>query len=195
MATRSLAERRFLWRLRRRDEDAFSELVEQHKHMVFGVSYRLLGDREEAEDLAQDVFVTVFKRLDGFRGESSLRTWIYTIALNLSRNRLRARDQRRYREHQSLEEHGDALQLATDPRPESLGDDPTRGVDREEALVALHRALDALAPEAREVLVLRDLDELAYEDIAALLELPVGTVKSRIFRARAALRQLMEEPS
>lgn len=163
--------------------------------MVFGVSYRLLRDSEEAEDLAQDVFVTVFKRLDTFRGESSLRTWIYTIALNLSRNRLRTRDRRSYRDHQSLDEHTDAIQLAAGPRPESFGDDPTRGVDRREALVALNRALDALAPDAREVLVLRDLEELAYEDIAALLDLPIGTVKSRIFRARAALRQLMGEPS
>lgn len=190
-------ERRFLRRLQRRDEAAFTELVERYKAMVFGVSFRLLHDRADAEDVAQDVFVRVFKGLDGFREQSSLRTWIYQITLNLSRNRLRARSRRAHGAHDSLDEHSSLLDRSlfgdsAAPRPESLGEDPTRATERREAASLLSDGLARLQSEAREVLVLRDLEELSYDEIAVVLGVAVGTVKSRLFRARAALRQSME---
>lgn len=185
-------ERRFLRRLQRRDEAAFTELVERYKAMVFGVSFRLLHDRADAEDVAQDVFVRVFKGLDGFREQSSLRTWIYRITLNLSRNRLRARARRAHGAHDSLDEHSSLLDHQGAPRPESLGEDPTRALERQEAALLLSTGLARLHEDAREVLVLRDLEELSYDEIADVLGVAVGTVKSRLFRARAALRQSME---
>lgn len=185
-------ERRFLRRLRRRDEVAFTELVERYKAMVFGVSYRLLQNRSDAEDVAQDVFVTVFKHVDGFREESSLRTWIYRIALNLSRNRLRARARRGHGAHDSLDEDAALLDERRSERPDSFGEDPTRLLERREAASLLHQGLARLSSDAREVLVLRDLEELSYEEISLVLGVAEGTIKSRIFRARAALRQTME---
>lgn len=191
MAERTRQERRFLRRLKRRDEAAFGELVEQHKAMVFAVTYRMLGNVEDAEDVAQEVFVSVFKGLSSFRNDSNLRTWIYRIALNHSRNRLRARARRGWGTHDRVDD--DTMDEAYDASPASVQGDPVRAAERRETAAHVRRGLDGLPEGSRELLIWRDLEGRSYEDIAEMLDVPIGTVKSRIYRARAALRGSMKD--
>jgi len=194
MSQQTRSERRFLRRLKRRDEAAFSELVEQHKRMVFAVTLRMLGNPDDAEDVAQEVFVSVFKGLDSFRDESSLRTWIYRIALNHARNRLRTRARRAWDAHQSMDDRPwfDA-QPAYAESPASVAGDPVRAAEQRETADQIERGLAALSDDARQMIVWCDLEGRSYDEISELLNVPTGTVKSRIYRARAALRKNMEE--
>lgn len=157
--------------------------------MVFAVCFRLLQHPAEAEDVAQDVFVTIFKRIDDFRGESQLRTWVYAIALNQSRNRLRAQARRAHHAHESFDASHDDRSQPWEGAASVRQDDPARNLEAAERRDALMQAIARLSEEAREVIVLRDVEELSYDEIAVILGLAPGTVKSRIFRARAALRQ------
>lgn len=193
MSKQTRQERRFIRRLRRRDEAAFSELVERYKTMVLAITFRMLRDREDAEDIAQEVFVAVFKNLDSFRENSSLRTWIYRIALNHSRNRLRARSRRAWGEHDSVDERPWLQERGTHETPASLLNDPVRAMEQRETADRIQRGLEALPEMSRTMIILRDMDGHSYHEIADLLGISSGTVKSRIFRARAALRKEMEE--
>lgn len=184
------SEKRLLERLRRRDEAAFNALVRQHEGRVFRLLVRMLGDRGEAEDLAQEVFITVFKSIDTFRGDSELGTWIYRIAANHSKNRLkylgrRARgSQKAFDEIDPMHAGGEGIGAEKIARPDELA-------QGHEAEAMLRRALLALDAEQREVLVLRDLENLTYEEIQTITGLAEGTVKSRLHRARLSLQALM----
>lgn len=186
-------ERKLLSRLKRRDEAAFTELVRRYQDRVFGLTFRMLGDRSEAEDVAQEVFVTVFKSIDGFRGDSKLGTWLFRVTANHCKNRLkylgrRARGaQREYTEG----DHGaDAAPrtAATLAGPEA----ETRGREMEGIV---QRALAALPDDQRELVVLRDIEDLTYEEIQQVTGLAAGTVKSRLHRARLALSARVTELS
>lgn len=174
-------------RLKRRDEAAFNVLVSRHQGRVYRLLLRLLGDPAEAEDVAQEVFVTVFKAIDGFRGDSQLSTWLFRITVNHGKNRLkyharRARDAQR--ELTEATTGGDGL-LTT-------GSVPERPDQKAEALQAerlLRVALARLDDEQRELVVLRDVENLSYEEIQQQTGLPIGTVKSRLHRARLALTE------
>lgn len=183
-------EVRFVQRLARRDERAFNELVMAYEQRVFGLVYRMLGRREEAEDLVQEVFVQVFKSIDGFRGDSKLGTWIYRIAINLCKNRSKYLSRRRTDAQDELQEasQGGALTAARGVTSgESSGPDQVvQGYQLEEIMKC---CIAELEEEFREVLVLRDVEELTYEEIMEITGLPEGTVKSRIHRARSALKQ------
>lgn len=180
-------DERFVRRLVRRDEAAFSVLVERYQAMVLRCTRQVLGDAAEAEDAAQDAFVVIFKKIDSFRGESSLKTWVYRIARNTALNRARALS-RRLPRATSTHENDAATWEET---PASRRFDPVDHAERTELASSLREMVGRLDESYREVLVLRDVEELDYEEIAQILELPLGTVKSRIFRARAALRQWM----
>lgn len=193
MSKKTRQERRFLRRLKRRDEAAFTELVEQHKTMVFAVTYGMLRDHEDAEDAAQEIFVAVFKGLGAFREDSSLRTWIYRIALNHTRNRLRARARRAWGAHDSVDERPWLQEQRAGEEPPSLQHDPVLTMERRETADQIQRGLDALPELARNMIVLRDIEGRTYNEISELLGVSSGTVKSRIFRARAALRKEIEE--
>lgn len=181
-------------RLVARDEGAFNELVVTYERRVYALVYRMLGRREEAEDVAQDVFVQVFKAIDQFRGDAKLSTWIYRIAVNLCKNRSKYLSRR----HAGSTEDIDAVaerQPLTSAKGVSVGD-----VSRPDELVegmqlegVVQRALERVDPEFREVLVLRDVEDMAYDEIAQVTGLPEGTVKSRIHRGRGQLRALVEE--
>jgi RNA polymerase sigma-70 factor (ECF subfamily) len=164
------------------DEAACADLVAAHQRMVFGLA--LQGNREEALDLSQDVFLRVFRTLPSFRGQSALRTWIYRIVVNQARNRLRGW-RRRFRGSQvslddHVEQHGDLA--ATHDAP------PDRLLASKEAAAHLWQALDRLPFEQRTAVILREVDGLSYDEIAFTLGIVVGTVKSRLTRARQALR-------
>lgn len=172
------------------DEAASTELVFQHHHLVLGLATHLLGDREEALDLSQEVFMRVFRTLHRFRGQSSLRTWIFRIVINQARNRQRSWRRRQRSSQVSLDqhirEHGDLVLGASASTPD-------HELSRKELGVRLHRALQHLPFDQRTALVLREIEGLRYDEIAFSLGLPVGTVKSRLTRARQALRAELED--
>lgn len=172
------------------DEAACTELVNEYQRMVFHLGLHLLGDHDEALDLSQEVFLNVFRTIGRFRGQSALRTWIYRIVINQARNRQRWWRRRHRAEQVSLEErlerNGDVL-----PASELVG--PDRMFGQQELARRIWAALDELPFEQRTVIILREIDGLSYEEIAFSLGVAVGTVKSRLTRAREVLRAQLRE--
>jgi RNA polymerase sigma-70 factor (ECF subfamily) len=182
-------ERRLIRRLQDRDEKAFRELVETYGDKVYNLTYRMMGNRQEAEDLAQEVFITVFKSIDSFRGDSKFSTWLYRITANHCKNRIKYLSRRHDRAKAEFDEQLDQTTSASAiavPRRSSRPDDQLEGVQLEQALQEIISELDE---EQRVLIVLRDIEELSYEEICQITGLPEGTVKSRLHRARLALRK------
>ena len=171
------------------DESAFAELVSDNQRMVVQLAMNLLGDRDEALDLSQEVFLRVFRTIARFRGQSTLRTWIYRIAVNQARNRHRFWRRRHRADQVSLDQH-----MAAHGEFVSAGEiRPDRMLAQKELAQRLQSALDHLPFDQRTASVLREIDGLSYEEIAYSLGVAVGTVKSRLTRARHALRQELRE--
>ncbi len=184
----------FIERLRAGEAAAFERLVEERSGDIYALLYRLTEDAEEARDLTQETFLQAFRAIAHFRGDSDLRTWLYRIAVNQARNRWRWWRRRRRDQTVSLdaptEGSGDAT-LAARLRDQNAGDPEQLALARERER-ALTVALRALSRPYREVVVLRDVEGLSYEDVAAALEISVGTVKSRLSRGRLELRRRLE---
>ncbi len=171
------------------DEAACADLVAEHQRMVVQLAMNLLGDRDEALDLSQEVFLRVFRTIHRFRGQSTLRTWIYRIAVNQARNRHRFWRRRHRADQVSLDEH-----LATHGEFSSGGETtPDRLFAQKELAARLQDALDRLPFEQRTAIILREIDGLSYDEIAFSLGVAVGTVKSRLTRARQLLRDELRE--
>jgi RNA polymerase sigma-70 factor (ECF subfamily) len=171
------------------DEAACTDLVGEHQRMVVQLAINLLGDRDEALDLSQEVFLRVFRTIHRFRGQSSLRTWIYRIAVNQARNRHRFWRRRHRGDQVSLDAHvaahGDFL---------SGGEaGPDRVLAQKELAEQLNHALEGLPFDQRTAIILREVDGLSYDEIAYSLGVAIGTVKSRLTRARQALRVELRE--
>ncbi len=186
-------EEKLVERLRKRDEAAFSELVRLYQTKVFHLLYRMLGDKEEARDVAQDVFYTVFKSIDSFRGDSKLSTWIYRVATNHCKNRIkylgrRARGQKQEFNEISEQSSVESASMATSAQI----DRPDQAFDGAETETIVQRALAALDDEHRSLVVMRDIEGMTYEEIQSITGLPEGTVKSRLHRARLALKEHVE---
>ena len=182
-------DKRLVSALKRREPNAFEQLVLEHQNRVFSLCLRMMKNPEEAEDLAQEVFITVFKSIDRFRGDSMLSTWIYRITRNHCLNRIKFLDRRAYKKKQSLtESHSKALAgmnhhqpvAARIPQPDQLAEGKQM-----EAIVS--EQLGNLSEEHRELILLRDLENLSYEEIQDITGLAPGTVKSRLHRARMEL--------
>lgn len=182
-------EARFIAALRRRDERAFNALVLRYQDRVYNLILRLLGSPEEARDVAQEVFVTVFEKIDLFRGESQLGTWIYRVASNHAKNRIKYLSRRMDRQRDSFEDM---------PVPPSSGrlsasfPSPEQAVEGQRLSAFLERALAALDDEQRTVVVLRDVDGQTYDAIATITGLNLGTVKSRLHRGRLRLKESLD---
>jgi len=174
------------------DEAACTELVGEHQRMVVQLAMNLLGDRDEALDLSQEVFLRVFRTIHRFRGQSSLRTWIYRIAVNQARNRHRFWRRRHRADQVSLDQH-----VAAHGEFQSGGElTPDRMLAQKQLAERLNHALEHLPFDQRTAIILREIDGLSYEEIAFSLGVAIGTVKSRLTRARQALRlELREERS
>ena len=183
------AERRLIRRLKDRDERAFSELIDEHGNRVFNLCFRMLGNREEAEDLAQEVFITVFKSVDSFRGDSKLSTWIYRIASNLSKNRIKYLARRHDRSKAEFDEGVDRTAAAAALTAPTQAKSPDAHVEGVQLEGLMQQAISELEEDHRILIVLRDIEELSYEEICEITELAEGTVKSRLHRARLALRK------
>lgn len=176
------------------DDTAFDQMVGRYQNMVFNLALRLLGNPEEALDLSQDVFFQVYRKLESFRQDASLRTWIYRIVINRAKNR-----QRWWRRRESemtavaveeVEREGCWVLSATLDTRGWIA--PDEALQRKELGHILHRAIAALPFDQRTVLLLKEIDGLSYDEIARTLDLAVGTVKSRLARARKALRDQLD---
>jgi RNA polymerase sigma-70 factor (ECF subfamily) len=172
-----------------RDEDACAELVSEHQRMVYQLSLNLLSDHNEALDLSQEVFLRVFRTIGTFRGHSSLRTWMYRIVVNQARNRQRWW-RRRHRAQQisldqHIQDHGEMV--------ETIDSGPDRLVGQKQLGERIRVALDRLPFDQKTAIVLREIDGLSYEEIGFSLGIAVGTVKSRLARARESLRAQLRD--
>ena len=172
------------------DEEACASLVADHQRMVYQLAVHLLGDPEEARDLSQDVFLLVFRTIDRFRAQSAIRTWIYRIVVNQARNRQRWWRRRHRSEQVSLEAH---IEQRGEDILTDVSAEPDRVLSRKDVAARVWQALDALPFEQRTAIVLREIDGLSYEEIAFSLGIAIGTVKSRLTRAREALRAQLRE--
>lgn len=181
-------------RLIARDERAFNELVQSYGAKVSTLVLRMLGNRAEAEDLTQEVFIQVFKAIGSFRGDSKLSTWIYRIAVNLCRNRTKYLRVRHASDQQELEAVAERVPLG-----EARGSNVAQIERPDEAMAGkqvehiVREAIQQIDPTFRECLILCDVEELSYAEIGQITGLPAGTVKSRIFRARAQLKEIVEQ--
>lgn len=187
------SDQQLLERCRAGDESAFDDLVLRHQQRAFNVAYQLLRDHEDATEVAQDAFVRAYRSLDSFHGECEFTTWLHRIVVNLARNKYRWWKRRGKHASVSLDCPIDVaggevpLQMAADT------DAPDAQAVKAEFVELLSRSLNELPAKFREVLVLRNVESLSYDQIAAVLDCSVGTVKSRIARAREALHERMKK--
>jgi RNA polymerase sigma-70 factor (ECF subfamily) len=180
------AEKALIDGLRSAREDAYEELIQRFQQPVYNTVYRMLNDPNDAHDVVQDVFFKVFRRIHAFRGESSLKTWIYRIAVNEACNRRRY-FQRHIRQELALDA-GSTEGWNPEDTLAADGRSPFDEVLGREQHELLQHALSRINPVYRAAVVLRDIEELSYEEIADVLQVALGTVKSRILRGREALR-------
>jgi RNA polymerase sigma-70 factor, ECF subfamily len=184
-------ERSLLRRLRDRDERAFRELIETHRDRVYNITYRMLGNRSEAEDIAQEVFITVFKTIDTFREESKFSTWLYRVTVNHCKNRIKYLARRHDRDREEIDEttHGTGVNGTIGaPVPSS----PAKALEAAQMEKVIQEAIANLEEDQRIVVVLRDVEDLSIEEICEITGLPDGTVKSRLHRARLVLRKRLQ---
>lgn len=182
----SAEERLFVLRLKANEDAAYDELVRVYHASIFHVACRMLGDSAEAADIVQEIFLKVFRNIGGFKGEAALKTWIFRIAFSEILNRLRSW-RRRYRfTTVSLDDansNGNSAHLA-DSRPA-----PDEILESKEYEDAVQKALTKLSSEHRSIIVLRDIEDCSYGEIAEILGVSIGTVKSRLARARGDLKK------
>ena len=175
-------------RVQRGDKRAFDLLVLKYQHKILGLIVRFVRDPHEAHDVAQEAFIKAYRALANFRGDSQFYTWLYRIAINTAKNYLVARGRRPPESDISAE---DAEFMDGDHDLKDI-ESPERLMLRDEIEATVHRAIAALPEDLRTALTLREFDGLSYEDIAAVMQCPVGTVRSRIFRAREAVDKALQ---
>ena len=184
-------EKRWIESAKKGDVESFELLVGAYQQKVYNLSYRLLGDKEEAEDLVQEVFINVFRHLSRFRGDSQFSTWIYQVAMNHCRNRLKYLKRRFRHATESLDDplHTKEGEVGRDFPDEK--DVPEEAFYRRQVQNMVQSALRELREDYREVVALRDIQDLSYQEISEILNLPEGTIKSRLHRARFELKEVL----
>jgi len=175
------------------DLSAFESLVKRHQRILINVAFRMTGDYEDACDIVQDAFIAAWRKIGDYRGEAKFSTWLTAIVVNLSRNRLQQMQQRTRREAYSLNAPIPGGDGETLPDPPCNAPSSLEQMEEQELRTFLQHCIEQLAMEFREVLVLRDMQELSYDEVAAVLELREGTVKSRLFRAREAVKDCLKK--
>lgn len=184
-----ILEKLQLRRLQRGDPRAFREFVRRHQDRVYSLCLRMLGDAHEAEDISQEVFLAVHRHLPHFRGECRLTTWVFRVAKNHCLNRLKYLSRREADDDTEFDRtDGGAYAEGFVSRP----DRPDQALLGSEERRAVQKALCGLSPEHRLLVVLRDIEGMSYEDVGRIADVPPGTVKSRLHRARAHLAELLE---
>lgn len=176
------------------DRPAFTQLVQQSSGRIYALAFRLCGSRADADDLSQEAFLQAYRSLKSFKADCAFSTWVYRITVNLWKNRVRYEKRRFFSHHVSLSgpDEADGSPRLAVPLPD-CGPDPAERIERESDCRAAARALDSLDTKTRGLLVLSDIEQKSYAEIAELLQCPVGTVRSRLSRARESLRHAFEK--
>ncbi len=175
------------------DTDAFEILVRKHQKKMLNIAYRMLGNYEEACEVVQDAFVSAYKGIKNFQGKSQFSTWLYTIVINISKNRLKQLKAQLLHEEFSIDnpihtEEGNIQVEAPSSAPSVL-----EQLEKKEIQHKVQKCINSLDYEFREVLVLRDIQGFSYDEISDILKIAKGTVKSRLFRARESLKNCLKK--
>lgn len=169
------------------DVQAFEELMQSHESRIYAIALRMMGNREDAQDCAQEAMVRIYRAMGSFKGQSALATWIYRITMNTCLDELRRRKARKITSLDSLVDNGWS--------PTDTGDTPEEHGLRVEKQNALNQAIQSLPDDMRAAIILRDVKGYSYDEIASILDANVGTIKSRISRGREKLREILSKQS
>jgi RNA polymerase sigma-70 factor (ECF subfamily) len=180
-------------RCRKGDVDAFEVMVKMYQGKMFNIAYRIIGDADDAAEAVQDAFVAAYRNLHAFEQRSRFSTWLYAITVNTSRNRMSQVMARKARETHSLDDPATPDTVKAGREPASGEPSPLDQLTRKEQQAKIQECLNMLEPEFREVIVLRDIQGFAYEEIGTMLGLAAGTVKSRLFRARECVKTCLKK--
>ncbi len=188
-------DRALIQRARAGDQQAFRELVRRYQQKVYGISFGMLHNSDDAMDVAQETFIKVHRYLDNFKGTSSFYTWLYRITVNLCIDHMRKHKKAQVLDFDEAIGHDE--DTPNEIVPSTLGMNPARNLDQAEMREMIDKALETLSPAHRAVILMREVEGLSYKEIAEVLEISIGTVMSRLFHARrrmqAALMEVMGE--
>lgn len=173
------------------DTSAFEVLVERHQKKMINISYRMLGDYDDACDVTQEAFIAAYKAIKKFKGEAKFSTWLYRIVINYAKNRLRQLQIAAKREGVCLDDVEEIKTKEAWSQPASAGANPGVRLEKKEREEQVQKCMSSLDEEFKEVLVLRDIEGLSYGEIKDILKIPEGTVKSRLARARGTLKECL----
>jgi RNA polymerase sigma-70 factor (ECF subfamily) len=174
------------------DLGAFEQLVKKHQKKMFNLVFRIAGDHDDASEIVQDAFVAAFRSIRKFRGASRFTTWLTTITINQARNRMKQVRSRRLHEVNSLDDPIDTKDGSIMADPPSKAASVLDQLEQRDLQEKVQECIAALEPDFREVIVLRDLQEFSYDEIGTMLKVAAGTVKSRLFRAREAVKECLK---
>ncbi|MEK7485638.1 MAG: sigma-70 family RNA polymerase sigma factor [Planctomycetota bacterium] len=186
------SEHSLIQRCKNNDKEAFNYFVQQYHKNVFQTIFRMIGDAQEAADLTQEVFIKAYKAIHSFRQESSFRTWIYRIAVNFCISQRRKHSVNQVAQAYSLDAPIQTKNGEITLEPADLTSNPTEILIKKESLQEIETAIQSLAPDFKAVVILRELEDLSYEEISEILEIPKGTVRSRLHRARLELQEKLK---
>jgi RNA polymerase sigma-70 factor (ECF subfamily) len=178
---------------RQGDLSAFEVLVARHQKRMLNTAFRIIGEYEDACEVTQDAFVSAYKNLNGFRAEAKFSTWLTSITVNMSKNRLKRVIIKHKREPVSLDAPIPTNDGEVMPDPPSKEPSVLDRMERQDVKRAVQDCIQALDPDFREVLVLRDMQDFSYDEIGGMLKVAVGTVKSRLFRARESVKECLKK--
>jgi len=180
------------------DTESFGELIRRYENFVYNIVYHVIGNRDDAFDVSQEVFIKAFRALKNFRGDCKFSTWIYKIALNASKDYIRDKSK-----HGTVslsdwtdDDSGDEAYVSMKPPEiveESVDARPEEAYERNERRDLVRKAIASLSDDHKSIIILRDIEGYSYEDISDMLNLEIGTVKSRLNRARSAIREYLKE--
>lgn len=171
--------------VRQGDKQAFNRLVLLYQSRIYNLAFNYVKNDEEAKDLAQDIFVTAYKALDKLREDTKFGAWLYQIGLNHCRNRYKRLKRRGYFTNKSLDDENETLQLAG-------GETPEHELEQQRTITMVRDTIDTMSAGEKEILMLRDLQGMPYEEISEILDIPLGTVKSKLSRARTSLKNKLK---
>lgn len=172
--------------LRQGNTQAFNRLVTSYQTKIYNLALNYVKQEEEAKDLTQDIFVTVYRSISKLRDETKFVAWLYQVAINHCRNRYKKLQRRGYFNSQSIDDEESPLQL-------SGNDSPEKNLEQNRTIKLVRQAIAAMPKSEKEILLLRDIQELSYDEISAILNVPLGTVKSKLNRARSALKDRLKD--
>lgn len=180
-------------RCQKGDIEVFEQIVSKYQKRMFNISYRMLGDYDEASEAVQDAFVSAYRGIKGFKGKSRFSTWLYAIVVNVSKNRLKQIKARLSREQFSLDDPVDTSDGQIKREPVSRNLSALERLEKRELGLKVQGCINSLGGEFQEVIVLRDIQGFSYEEIAAMLKIAEGTVKSRLYRARESVKNCLKK--